>query len=63
MSTIIEESTASGLVVPNAVLEQGGIAEGTKVVIESYNQTVVIKPEALSARASFFYGKLAMLPM
>ncbi|MCI0697268.1 hypothetical protein L0337_35350 [candidate division KSB1 bacterium] len=50
MSKIIEETTANGLVVPNTVLEQGGIEEGTKVVIESYNKTIVIKPEALNAR-------------
>jgi len=50
MSKIIEEVTANGLVLPSAVLEQGGIAEGTKVVIESYNKTIVIKPEALNAR-------------
>lgn len=50
MSKIVEEVTDKGLVVPNTVLEQGGIAEGSKVVIESYNKTIVIKPEALNAR-------------
>jgi hypothetical protein len=50
MSKIFEEITAKGLFVPNTVLEQWGWEEGTRVVIEPQNGTIVIKPEELTAR-------------
>jgi len=50
MSKISEEITAQGLLLPNTVLEQWGWEAGTKVVIESYNKTITIKPEELTAR-------------
>lgn len=50
MSKIYEEITAKGLTLPNIVLEQWGWEEGTRVVIESQNGTIVIKPEELTAR-------------
>lgn len=50
MSRIYEEITAKGLLLPNAILEQWGWEHGTKVVVETQNKTIIIKPRELSAR-------------
>ncbi len=50
MSRIYEEITAKGLFLPNVVLAQWGLEEGTKVEIESRNKTIVIKPREVTAR-------------
>jgi len=50
MSKIFEEITPRGLVLQKTVLEQWGLEEGTKVVIESHSKTIIIKPEEVTAR-------------
>ncbi len=50
MSRVYEEITKQGLVVPNAMLEQWGWEQGTRVEIESRNKTIVIKPREVTAR-------------
>ena len=50
MNKIYEEITAKGLHLPNAILAQWGLEQGTKVEIESHDKTIVIKPRELSAR-------------
>ncbi|MGH7457233.1 MAG: hypothetical protein ACRENG_38140 [bacterium] len=50
MSKIVEEVTAKGFALPNTILEQWGWEEGTKLLIESQNKTVTIKPAEVTAR-------------
>jgi len=50
MSKIYGETTAKGLSLPITVLKEWGFEEGMKVVIEFYDNTVLIKPEELTAQ-------------
>jgi len=48
MSKIYEEITSQGLALKETIFERWG--EGTKVVIESCNKTITIKPKEVTAR-------------